>query len=605
MKRLPLLIGVVLTYLNFGIGQPRPTVVDSAKIKWLGGTGTLSSLPLGPLTDLSQNAADSAARALTQIANMRIVNVLDYGIIGDSSDVTTSLQTLITLKHASGGGTLIFPSGSYATSALTEYADVRYVGYNAFLKIGQGWKKIPSVKRDNLEPSLNSFLSAKSRQTSVSGLMLNGTNLATIHLDSSSAVGAASIRQSAFVYDSLRTKWYMIADVVLLSDTNHPNTFNGQIHLWSLNDSLTRATYIGVAIPRGTVGLDELRASSPAGMTYRNGRIYAPYCGTSVVSGNSICLATTDDPETVPWTKRGRITSVRGDGPSILAMPNDDVFYCYFNTNTGDSIKVMSSTNPIDSSSWTSPIAIIAKHPRTQSIESPIAKLVDGQIHIWCEENILVPDSIAGESHFVSSEPLGPFTEYNPVNRFILKNFGDYIAVFSVVERGGEIIGAFWTQTMVNSNGRYGLIGKGVVTKNILDGGDNAWRYYRDGALFKIAPVDTNIIAQVNDINTRQIQARRNGSNIILSYPNAGGTNAIEFRDNLGNLKFNLLQNVDDYFYWFNKNGYVAQIDTSGTLNLRGGISLGYFSAKIDSAKSWGADSAAIKIGGYWMKLKP
>jgi parallel beta-helix repeat protein len=65
------------------------------------------------------------------LANNRLgwVSVKDYGTIGDGvSDDTAAIQAAIDATNAAGGGTVLFPPGTYLTDSLTLYSNIELLG---------------------------------------------------------------------------------------------------------------------------------------------------------------------------------------------------------------------------------------------------------------------------------------------------------------------------------------------------------------------------------------------------------------------------------------------------------------------------------------------
>jgi len=120
----------------------------------------------------------------------------------------------------------------------------------------------------------------------------------------------ASIRQGAFWWNESDSLWYMLADVVDTSDTNHPDTFTSEISLFAGSNLYTMALQ-GVAIPKGSGSqFDGKRTATPCGMVYSSDTLYACYATQDLPYsyGNTIGIASSHAPLSTPWTKTGPLS---------------------------------------------------------------------------------------------------------------------------------------------------------------------------------------------------------------------------------------------------------------------------------------------------------
>ena len=69
-----------------------------------------------------------------------VYNVKDYGATGDgSTDDSAAINAAVAAAHAAGGGTVIFPPGTYETTRIGIRSNVHYVGYGAVITATQYW----------------------------------------------------------------------------------------------------------------------------------------------------------------------------------------------------------------------------------------------------------------------------------------------------------------------------------------------------------------------------------------------------------------------------------------------------------------------------------
>ncbi len=281
---------------------------------------------------------------------------------------------------------------------------------------------------------------------------------------------AASIREHAIAWHPVRECYYLAADVVPLDSPHHPNTYETAIHLWRSPD-LKAWTYLGVAVPRGGEGrFDAHGASSPAAMTYRDGRLYVAYSArkTARFTERGIGLAwSAENPEELPWaTKASAISDLPGedDDPGVLTIPGDDRMHCYHRTTGGDAgyrIVHTYSTTPQDPASWSAATDVTQRPDGIRAQELTGVAWIEDQVHLFIIEH---GDVVAGAqiAHLVSDSPSGPFRPADPEHRRqrAVPPRLAYGGHFTPVVHEGHHIASFWT--VFQAGPRYGLQGHPV-----------------------------------------------------------------------------------------------------------------------------------------------
>lgn len=99
-----------------------------------------------------------------------------------------------------------------------------------------------------------------------------------VELDRHAPTGEASLREHAVAWHPARQCYILVADVVPLTNPNHPNTYDTELRLWASPD-LCAWTHHGVVVPKGRPGLDVdgYGVASPAGMAGFDGRLVVPF----------------------------------------------------------------------------------------------------------------------------------------------------------------------------------------------------------------------------------------------------------------------------------------------------------------------------------------
>jgi len=295
-----------------------------------------------------------------------------------------------------------------------------------------------------------------------------------VALPGDTGVPAASIREHAIAWHPVRECYYLAADAVPLNSPHHPNTYETSIHLWRSPD-LKTWTYLGVAVPKGGAGrFDAHGASSPAAMTYRDGRLYVAYSArkTERFTERGIGLAwSAEDPEVLPWsTNATAISDLPGedDDPGVLTIPGDDRMHCYHRTTGGEAgyriVHTYSST-PQDPDAWSQGADVTQRPDGIRAQELTGVAWINDQVHLFIIEH---GDVAAGApiAHLLSDSPEGPFRSADPAQRRqrALPKRLAYSGHFTPVVRDGHHIASFWT--VFQAGPRYGLQGHPVQPEN-------------------------------------------------------------------------------------------------------------------------------------------
>jgi hypothetical protein len=319
----------------------------------------------------------------------------------------------------------------------------------------------------------------------------------TVGLDASSALGeAASIRESCSVWHEGNQKYYMVADVIPLSNPKHPNSFETSLYLFSsvdgLNWSLVSAT---PCVPKGSgsdgQGLADFGAGSPTGMSVRDGKIYVPFCSRddydaplATYANRTISLAySTTNPEVVPWTIVPAIADDvdQPDDPGLAYL--DGAFYVYFRARTFDSyvpgvsisdqyddvweVRMVSAVDPTAPENWSAEtvVDVINNGSGTTAGEITSVFAMGGRIHIW---NMIRPGingldrNMAWKTHDGGNGQLVPFDNSRTFHDTIPTGIAIYLGGHAMpVIRDGSIRAMFYTSLI--SSPRYGLKGIAVT----------------------------------------------------------------------------------------------------------------------------------------------
>lgn len=95
----------------------------------------LVALAVATIKPRSKAAADAAAGADGAAAPGSAVDVRAHGATGDGrTDDTAAVQRAIDAAHAAGGGTVLFPPGTYVVTSVGIRPGIRYSGYGAVIK---------------------------------------------------------------------------------------------------------------------------------------------------------------------------------------------------------------------------------------------------------------------------------------------------------------------------------------------------------------------------------------------------------------------------------------------------------------------------------------
>ncbi len=287
-----------------------------------------------------------------------------------------------------------------------------------------------------------------------------------VALGPDSVVGEASIREHAVTWHPGKQKFYLVADVVPLESSHHPNTYETELYLWSSPD-LAVWTFIGLAVPKGKAGdYDAHGVASPAGMVYARGRLYVPFSARKAerFRQRAIGLAWSGpDPESIPWTKTASpISDLPGedDDPALMSIPGDDALHLYHRTTGAGGYRIAhsASSSPEDPASWSPATDVTARPAGVRAQELTGAFYQEGAVHLLVIEQ---GDAVPGIqiAHLISPDPAGTFTEANPASRH-LRGQPRRLAVgghITPVMRENVLCACFWT--VPQAAPRYGLGG--------------------------------------------------------------------------------------------------------------------------------------------------
>ena len=293
----------------------------------------------------------------------------------------------------------------------------------------------------------------------------------TVELPAGSPVGEASIRENAIVWHPEMKKYYLVADVVPLTNPHHPNTYETEIHLWSSPD-LVKWTYHGVAVEKGKLkeSYDAHGVASPSGMAFKNGKLYVPFSArrTSGFSGRGIGLAWSGkNPEKIPWEKTGRaISDLTGedDDPAVVTVPGDPRLHLYHRRTGPGGYRIVhvANDNPEVVSDWAAATPVTSRPETVRAQELTGAYFDHKKVHLLVIEHLYAGGiKIA---HLSADKPAGPFTPANPKHRYLDGNqqaaklaYGGHI---TALPRNEKVLAFFWT--VPQKGKRYGLLGHPV-----------------------------------------------------------------------------------------------------------------------------------------------
>jgi hypothetical protein len=291
-----------------------------------------------------------------------------------------------------------------------------------------------------------------------------------VELAAGSSTGEASIREHAVMWHPAKRKYYLIADVVPLSNPHHPNTYDTNLHLWSSHD-LAAWTYHGVAVPKGIPGktYDGYGVASPTAMAFFEGRLYAAFSArkTRTFAERGIGLAWSgDDPEQLPWTKTPQAVSDlpgEDDDSGVITIPGDDRLHLYHRTtgNGGYRIVHTASRTPRDPSSWPRATDVTQRPEGVRAQELTGVAWMDGAVHLFIIEHFEKgPQRIA---HVQSKQPDAMFAPLDLRRRYVEpqpRNLA-YGGHLTPVLRNDRLAALFWT--VAQSGKQYGLLGHPVL----------------------------------------------------------------------------------------------------------------------------------------------
>jgi len=294
----------------------------------------------------------------------------------------------------------------------------------------------------------------------------------SVALPADHPAGPASIREHAIAWHPERCRFYLLADVVPLSNPHHPNTYGTGLHLWSSPD-LAHWRYIGVAAPAGAPGAYAAHgAASAAGMVFFRGRLVAPFSArrTASYTGRSIGLAWSGpDPENLPWsTTPGPVSDTDGedDDAAVVVMPGDECLHLYHRTTSGGyHIVHTASASPFDPGSWPRAQPVVRPPPGVRSQELTGACVIEGVIHLFVIE---MGPAVRGIriAHLISERATGPFAP--AWDGRYLDDQPDGLAYgghFTPVVRGERLVAASWT--VFQEGPRYGILGCAVRLESV------------------------------------------------------------------------------------------------------------------------------------------
>jgi hypothetical protein len=296
-----------------------------------------------------------------------------------------------------------------------------------------------------------------------------------VELTAASPTGEASIREHAIAWHPVEKKYYLVADVVPLDNSRHPNTYDTELHLWSSGD-LTEWTYHGVAVEKGKAetSYDRYGVASPAGMAFFNGRLYVPFSArrTSRFEKRSIGLAVSgSDPERLPWTKTKRpVSDLPGedDDPALLALPGDDVLHLFHRRTGPGGYRIVhaASKTPENFDEWPAAQVVTPRPLEVRAQELTGVFALNGNVHLLIIEHLF--GGGVRIAHLVADTPDGPFHPVDPNRRYLKPNAQPrnlaYSGHISPVVKGGKLVAFFWT--VPKQGRRYGLQGHPVRTSH-------------------------------------------------------------------------------------------------------------------------------------------
>lgn len=289
-----------------------------------------------------------------------------------------------------------------------------------------------------------------------------------VEFPASSPVGESSIREHAICWHPVRQKYYLVADVVSLASSHHPNTYDTEIHLWS-SETLADWRYHGIAIKKGIPGqaYDAYGTATPAGMVFRSGKLYVPFSArrTPKFDQRGIGLAWSEEnPEQLPWSKSDRpISDLDGndDDAALVELPDDDKLHLYHRYAGSDGYRIVhtASAHPQKPGSWPSAQPITSRPETVRAQELSAAFAIDGTIHLLVIEHL--KSGGVKIAHLSSVEADGPFLPADPANRYLPPESQPanlaYSGMITPVVRENQLEALFWT---VHQRGdRYGLLG--------------------------------------------------------------------------------------------------------------------------------------------------
>ena len=301
------------------------------------------------------------------------------------------------------------------------------------------------------------------------GLSFNPERLFEISLPPGSPMGEASIREHAIAWHPLKKKYYLIADVIPLSNPHHPNTYNTELYLWSSPD-LKVWRFHGLAVPKGSdeKSYDRYGVASPAGMSFFHGQLWVPFSArrTPQFTQRSIGLAwSSDNPEKLPWIKSSApVSDLAGedDDPAVLALDDNRLHLYHRSTAGGYKIVHTSSGNPENPDSWVKATAVTERSADVRAQELTGVAFVQGRVHLFIIEHLLPSGLKIG--HFASRQADALFPYADSSHRFVSRQPSG-LAVgghLTPILKNNEIVAFSWTVSQAGK--RYGIGGYKVCS---------------------------------------------------------------------------------------------------------------------------------------------
>ncbi len=302
-------------------------------------------------------------------------------------------------------------------------------------------------------------------------ILFDASKAFRVELTADSPVGEASIREHAVEWHPVNRKFYLVADVVPLSNPHHPNTYDTEVHLWSSRD-LEHWTHHGVAIEKGTPdeSHDGYGVASPVALVFLNGELLVPFSArkTKRFTRRSIGLAWSGtDPERIPWPKSRRpISDLDGedDDCALVRVPGDDRLHLFHRTAGPSGYRIVhtASATPKQPDSWPKAVPATLRPDDVRAQELTGAYAIEGAIYM-----LVIDHMRAGGmkiAHLQAATPPGPFAPLNARSRYLPAHAQParlaYSGMITPVVRDGQLVAFFWCS--FQKGRRYGLLGHPV-----------------------------------------------------------------------------------------------------------------------------------------------